>query len=199
MGFRALGLGFISKKTLENINGIESWAGQPLKRWDLCFWTLDLAIKIRAAWGMGIGTPLQVPFSLRNLQQLYFPRPPTYCDQTTIMCMNCSEYWTLFLVVFFPCSLKLIAYLCFNAGMTDLARLNQLSFTKELITWWIEKRRIIWITKGHIIILIHTLSFFFKLFYSFPYVICRDEIPTRNEISPCKQPLTVKLNIFLEI
>ena len=49
--------------------------------------------------------------------------------------------------------------------------------------------------------MIHTLSVFvfliFKLFYSFPYVNSRDEIPAQAEMSPCKQPLNLPYNMLL--
>jgi hypothetical protein len=51
--------GFISKKTIENGNGIKIWAGQPLRWWDLCSWTMGFRQNL--GWEMGIRPPLQDP------------------------------------------------------------------------------------------------------------------------------------------
>jgi hypothetical protein len=62
MGFHALGLGFISKKTIENGNGIKMWAGQPLRWWDLCSMGQWDLVKIWAGkWEYDPPPPLQDP------------------------------------------------------------------------------------------------------------------------------------------
>jgi hypothetical protein len=55
MGFHALGLGFISNKTIEKGNGIKIWAGQPLRWWDLCSGTMGFSQNL--GWEMGIRPP----------------------------------------------------------------------------------------------------------------------------------------------
>jgi hypothetical protein len=55
MGFHALGLGFIGKKTIENGNGIKIWAGQPLRWWNLCSGTMRFSQNL--GWKIGIRPP----------------------------------------------------------------------------------------------------------------------------------------------
>jgi hypothetical protein len=59
MGFHALGLGFISIKTIENGNGIKIWAGQPQRWWDLCSGTMGFSQNL--GWEMGIRPPPPPP------------------------------------------------------------------------------------------------------------------------------------------
>ena len=59
MGFHALGLGFINKKTIENGNGTKIRARQALRQWDLCSGTMGFSHNL--GWEMGIGSPLQDP------------------------------------------------------------------------------------------------------------------------------------------
>ena len=59
MGFHALGLGFISKKTIENENGIQILARQALRQRDLCSGGMRCSQNL--GWEMGIGYPVQDP------------------------------------------------------------------------------------------------------------------------------------------
>ena len=75
MGFHALGLGFINKKTIENGNGTKIRARQALRQWDLCSGTMGFSHNL--GWEMGIGSPLQDPhISTYILKGQKMPPPP---------------------------------------------------------------------------------------------------------------------------
>ena len=58
MGFHSLGLGnYQPKNNSKSGNGIKIWAGQPLRRWDLCSWPLGFSWNL--GWEIGKRTPLE--------------------------------------------------------------------------------------------------------------------------------------------
>ena len=59
MGFHALGLGFVKKKTIETGNGTKIQARQARRRRDLCSGTMGFSQNL--GWKMGIGSPPPPP------------------------------------------------------------------------------------------------------------------------------------------